>query len=94
MASMKLLVGAPVGSHGDALPEEAGRVLARHLGVRRKDAKRFERRIRFYLKAHNAKNFLPEESRALDEETASHVLAHTIDMPARWIRDVHTGRRA
>jgi hypothetical protein len=93
MASMKLLVGAPVGSHCDALAAEAGRVLARHLGVRREDAKRFERRILFYLDAKNAKKFLPEVSSALDDKTASHVLAHTIDMPARWIRDVHAGRR-
>ena len=92
--AMELLVDALPGLEAEQRAEQVGRVLARHLGGGQRAGKRYEHRILFYLQPSSAEEFLPsrEDSR-LDDRAASHILAQTINMPARWIRDVYCGRR-
>jgi hypothetical protein len=95
VAAMQLLVGARLGPGTDQLVLDTGRTLARHLGGGRSGGERFENRTRFYLKAEDAQDFVrTARDCALDLHSASQVLGQVIDMPARWVRDVHTGRRA
>lgn len=92
--AMPLLLGARFGPLGHGNASDAARVLARHIGSGPSSAVQFERRIRFYLDPENSKEFLSSTGQvALDVRLASLVLGQTIDMPARWIRDIYTGRR-
>ncbi|MGC4072266.1 MAG: hypothetical protein QM760_07080 [Nibricoccus sp.] len=76
-----------------ALVENLDGLGAGHRGYA-KQVQRYERRLEFYLDPGKAEQFMPAVPEGeLDESTASYVLALTIDLPARWIRDVHSGRR-
>lgn len=91
-AAMKELLNASPDEEARQRAVKLSYVLAKHFG--KKKAQRFETRIFFYLRSLDDREFLPRRrGRRLDVRTASYILGYTIDMPARWIRDVHSGRR-
>jgi nitrogen fixation-related uncharacterized protein len=92
--AMDLLVDASAGSEAEQRVEDAARALALALNRGGKTAKGYEKKMLFYLKSGNAREYLPNwNGGRLDVRMASYMLANAIDMPARWIRDIHTGRR-
>ena len=90
---MNLLVDTTAGVDGELIAAQASLVLARNLGGGVKGAARYEKRLRFYLKQAATGEFQPATKGPLDVEAASLVLGNTIGMPARWVRDIYTGRR-
>jgi hypothetical protein len=92
--AMRLLEGAPLGPGAEPYAIDTAATLAQHLGGGATGARQFERRLLFYLNPENFREFLAEASmERLNQTGASLVLAETIRMPARWIRDVASGRR-
>jgi hypothetical protein len=92
--AMELLVNASVGPEAEQRAADVGRALALRLGGGLERARRFESRVLFYLGSDNEREFLPRrKGMRLDVRTASYILGYTIDMPARWIRDIFQGRR-
>lgn len=92
---MRLLRGAPLSAGGKAYVPDVARALAQQLGLGNDAIAAYEKRLEFYLELNNLKDFAPTKGETeLTDYLASFVLAQTIDMPAWWIRDVASGRRA
>ena len=69
--------------------------LRRNLSKPRGDEDKFVRRFEFYLSQEHYARYLghTEWGGTLGSRGAARLLAQVIDQPARWIFDVHTGRR-